>query len=90
MVGTFGSALDARQINASQGRLVAAVRGEVESTEDGVLVIRRIHIDFRIRAPEHLRDTIDRVHGFFAEKCPIYRSLSSSIQITSSWTFAGG
>jgi hypothetical protein len=40
MLGTFGGALEARQIDASDGRLMADVTGEVE-TDDGVLVIRR-------------------------------------------------
>ena len=43
MLGTFGGALEARQIDASNGKLVAEVTGEVEA-EEGVLVIRRIHV----------------------------------------------
>jgi hypothetical protein len=39
MVGTFGGALEARQIDASNGKLTAEIRGEVEQ-EDGVMVIR--------------------------------------------------
>jgi len=84
MVGTFGGALEARKIDAGDGRLRANVRGEIES-EDGVLVIRRIHVAFELQAPENVRETIDRVHGFFADKCPIYRSLRAAIQITSSY-----
>ena len=40
MLGTLGGALEARQIDASNGRLTGEITGEVE-TEDGVLVIRR-------------------------------------------------
>ncbi len=43
MMGTFGGALEARKIDASEGRLTADVVGEVEK-EEGVLVIRRIHV----------------------------------------------
>ena len=85
MVGTFGGALEARKIDASNGRLTADVRGEVES-EDGVLIIRRIHIDMKLQAPEEARETVERVHGFFASKCPVFRSLSPAIEITSSYT----
>ena len=88
MVGTFGGALEARKIDASDGRLTADVRGEIEN-EEGVLVIRRIHVAFTVRAPETVRETIDRVHGFFADKCPVYRSLHTAIQITSSYELAG-
>ena len=85
MMGTFGGALEARKIDASGGRLTAEARGEIEN-EDGVLVIRRIHVDFTIRAPEDAREVIERVHGFYADKCPVYRSLRPAIHITSSYT----
>ena len=84
MLGTFGGALEARRIDASNGRLTADARGEVEN-EDGVLVIRRIHVVFTIRASEEQRQTVERVHGFYAAKCPVYRSLQAAIQITSSF-----
>ena len=84
MLGTFGGALEARKIDASDGRLTAEVRGEVES-EEGVLVIRRIHVAMKLRAQEEVRETVERVHGFFAPKCPVYRSLTPVIQITSSY-----
>ena len=84
MLGTFGGALEARKIDASDGRLTAEVRGEIES-EEGVLVIRRIHVAMRLHAREEVRETVDRVHGFFAAKCPVYRSLTPAIQITSSY-----
>ena len=51
MMGTFGGALEARQIDASNGALTADVSGEVEADE-GVLVIRRIHVAMRLKAPE--------------------------------------
>ena len=85
MLGTFGGALEARKIDAGDGRLTADVRGEVESGEDGVLVIRRIHVAFTLKASENAAETVDRVHGFFAEKCPVFRSLRPAIQITSSY-----
>ena len=85
MVGTFGGALEARKIDASGGRLTAEVTGEVESDE-GVLVIRRIHVEMKLHASEEVRETVERVHGFFASKCPVYRSLTPAIEITSSYT----
>lgn len=84
MVGTFGGALEARKIDASNGKLVAEVTGEVE-TEDGVLIIRRIHVDMHVAAPASARDTIERVHGIYAMNCPLYRTLHKAIQLTSSF-----
>jgi uncharacterized OsmC-like protein len=82
MMGTFGGALEARQIDASNGKLTADVRGEVEQ-EDGVLVIRRIHVAMRLVAPEDSRATVERVHGIYAMRCPLYRTLHNTIKLTS-------
>jgi uncharacterized OsmC-like protein len=82
MVGTFGGALEARQIDASNGRLTAEVTGEVE-TEEGVLVIRRIHVAMRLAAPEAARPTVDRIHGIYAMRCPLYRTLRQTITLSS-------
>ena len=84
MLGTFGGALDARQIDAGNGRLTAAVTGEV-GQEEGVLVIRRIHVAMRLVAPENVKDTAERVHGIYAMRCPLYRTLHKAIQLTSSY-----
>jgi uncharacterized OsmC-like protein len=85
MVGTFGGALEARHIDASNGRLIADVTGEVERDE-GVLVIRRIHVAMQLIAPEEVRETVERVHGMYAMRCPLYRTLHNAIQLTSSYT----
>ena len=84
MIGTFGGALEARKIDASSGRLTCIVRGEVENV-DGVLVLKRIHVEHHLAASAEARETVERVHGFYAQKCPVYRSLSGSIEITSSF-----
>ena len=82
MMGTFGGALEARQIDASNGKLTADVRGEVEQ-EDGVLVIRRIHVTMHLAAPEEQRQTVERVHGIYAMRCPLYRTFHNTIKLTS-------
>jgi uncharacterized OsmC-like protein len=84
MVGTFGGALEARQIDASNGKLTADVTGEVE-TEVGVLVIRRIQVSMHLVAPEAVRETVERTHGIYAMRCPLYRTLYKTIQLTSSF-----
>jgi uncharacterized OsmC-like protein len=84
MMGTFGDALEARQIDASDAKLTADVAGEVE-TEDGVLVIRRIHVSMHLVAPEAARQTVERVHGIYAMRCPLYRTLHNTIRLTSSF-----
>src|SRR5512142_2697351 len=85
MLGTFAGALDARQIDAKNGRLVAEVKGEIEATDDGVLVIRRVHVRFLLKAAEPVRETVERVHAVYKEKCPVYRSLRPAFDITSAY-----
>ena len=84
MMGTFGGALEARQVDASDGKLTANVTGEVEE-EEGVLVIRRIHVSMRLLAPEDTREKVQRVHSVYAMSCPLYRTLHNAIQLTSSF-----
>jgi len=83
-MGTFGGALEARQIDASNGKLTADVTGEVETEED-VLVIRRIHVVMRLVALQDVKETVERVHGIYAMRCPLYRTLHNTIQLTSSF-----
>ena len=83
MLGTFGGALEARRIDPNQGKLSAEITGEVE-TEDNVLVIRRIHVELTLQAPEEARATAERVHGIYAMNCPLYRTLHNTIKLTSS------
>lgn len=61
---------------------MARVTGEVE-LEDKVLVIRRIHVRLELKAAHEHRETAERVHGFYATSCPLYRTLRSAIAITS-------
>ena len=89
MLGTFGGALDARKIDAQNGRLRAEVRGEVES-DGGVLVIRRVHVHYLLQAPPEVRPTVERVHGVYSDRCPVYRTLRPAMQITSSYELIAG
>jgi uncharacterized OsmC-like protein len=85
ILGTFGGALEARKIKAD-GKLEGQVRGEVEKGEDGVLIIKRIHIEHRLKVSDEQRQTAERVHGIYADRCPLYRSVKDSIAVISSLT----
>ena len=65
---------------------MAEAAGEIE-TEEGVLVIRRIHVRLLLKAAGDQRATAERVHGIFAERCPVYRSLRNAIAITTELVF---
>lgn len=59
--------------------------GEIEK-DGNVLVIKRIHVDYRLKLAADQQDTAERVHGFHADHCPVARSIRDSIAITTSLT----
>ena len=73
-------------MDASGGRLTAEVRGEIEKDEQGVLVIRRIHVTYRLRvdpeAREDVEAVVERVHEMHASRCPVARSIAGAIDVT--------
>lgn len=71
-------------MDASEGRLSAEVEGDVE-TEDGVLVIRRIRVRYRLVAATDgavSRGKIQRAFEAHPRHCPVYRTLAPAIDIT--------
>jgi hypothetical protein len=40
--------------------------------------------NLRADDPAAVRDTVERVHGVYAQSCPVYRSLIPAFAITSS------
>lgn len=85
-MGTFAGALEARQIPAAGDRFEAQATGEIEK-EENVLVIKRIHVVMHLKADAAARETAERVHGIFADRCPVYRSLKAAIEITTELAF---
>ena len=68
--------------------LVAEVVGDVEK-EGGVLVLRRIHVNYKLHLPDpdSVRDTVDRVLGMHVDKCPVALSIKGAIDVTTSVEF---
>ncbi len=64
--------------------------GEIEK-HGRVLIIRRIHVTYRLTIDDDVDPAaVDRVHGFHAEHCPVYRSLHPQIHITTSYELIEG
>jgi uncharacterized OsmC-like protein len=59
------------------------VTGEVE-LDGNVLVIKRIHVVYKLRAPKNRQVAIKRVHNMHADHCPVARSLKGAIAISTS------
>ena len=47
-----------------------------------MLVVRRIHVAYHLKAEAEHRSTIERVHSLHADKCPVYRTISGCIDIS--------
>ena len=81
-LGTLGVVLGMRaRIDATGDRLTAVAVGEVED-DDGVLVIKRIHVRYRLAVSQEQRATAERLHGVHALHCPAARSIASSIAVS--------
>lgn len=50
-------------------------------------MVRRIHVRMLLEAGAEHRETAQRVHGFFAQSCPIYRSIHPQIAVTTELVF---
>lgn len=48
-----------------------------------MLVIKRIHVRYTLAVDDDVdRATLDRVHGFHADKCPVARSIRGAIEVS--------
>jgi uncharacterized OsmC-like protein len=61
--------------------VVGDVRGEIE-LEGKVLVIKRIHVIYRLQTPREDKEKVNRAFAIHAENCPVYLSLRTAIDIT--------
>lgn len=86
LLGTLARALRVREIAAGADHLQMSAVGEHES-EDGVLVLKRIHVVAHLRAPAAQRETVERVFNVFASKCPVHQSICKAIGITTALDF---
>ena len=63
---------------------MSSARGEIE-VEDGVLVIKRIHVAYRLRVePGADGARIQRAFDNHMPRCPVYRSIGGCIDVTTS------
>jgi uncharacterized OsmC-like protein len=86
MTGVLSGALIARGIPTGDGRLRVEATGDVED-EDGILVLRRIHVVAHLVADETQREPAERAAATFHDRCPVYRSIGAAVAITSELDF---
>lgn len=62
--------------------MVTEAVGEVEN-EGGTLVLKRIHVTYRVKLPADAnRDSVRRAFEAHPKKCPVYRSIGAAVDIT--------
>ena len=65
-------------------KLTSEITGEVE-LDGNVLVLKRIHAHYRLRASEAQREVVERVHNMHVQHCPVASSLIPAIAISTSY-----
>jgi uncharacterized OsmC-like protein len=50
-----------------------------------VLVLKRIHAHYRLRARQEQREVVERVHAAHVSHCPVARSLMPAISVSTSY-----
>jgi len=83
MLGTLSGGLEARGVKLSGDAIVADVVGENEM-RDGMPVLARITVNYRLRIPAGTRETVDRLLSKHQDKCPTATSLRGAVDV--SWT----
>ncbi|MFQ5516860.1 MAG: OsmC family protein [Acidimicrobiia bacterium] len=88
MTGTLGGALEARGIDAANGKLTSEATGHI-GKDRKVLIIESIHVAYSLRdVPEDRREAAERAHDLHADYCPVARSIRDCISITTELEFA--
>jgi uncharacterized OsmC-like protein len=61
--------------------LTSEAKGEIE-LEGKVMVIKRIHVTYRLKLDPEQRETAEKVHGFHMDYCPVARTIKGCVDIT--------
>ncbi len=69
--------------------VVGEVTGEIVKDDDGVLRIDHVHVVYRVSVAASDRETVERVHGFHADKCPVARSIKGAVKISTEIRYEG-
>jgi organic hydroperoxide reductase OsmC/OhrA len=83
MLGTLNGALEVRGVSLPPDAIKADVKG-INEMRDGLPVLTRIEIDYRLRIPAGSRETVDRALTRHQAKCPTAASLSGAVEVV--WT----
>lgn len=80
MLGTLNGALEVREVSLAPDDIVADVEGVNELVE-GLPVLTRIIIRYRLRVPAGARERVDRALERHASRCPTAASLAGAVSV---------
>jgi organic hydroperoxide reductase OsmC/OhrA len=80
MLGTLNGALEVREVVLAPEDIIAEVEG-VNELVDGLPVLTRIVVRYRLKIPPAARDRVDRALERHASKCPTAASLSGAVAV---------
>jgi organic hydroperoxide reductase OsmC/OhrA len=83
MLGTLNGALEVREIKLDADAIMARVTG-INEIVDGLPVLTRVEIDYRLRIPKGTREVVERALDRHAAKCPTAATLRGAVEV--SWT----
>lgn len=83
MLGTLNGALEVREIKLGPDAISADVKG-INEVRDGLPVLTRVEIHYRLRIPNGSRETVDRALGRHQDKCPTAATLRGAVEVQ--WT----
>ena len=80
MLGTLNGGLEARGVKLSGDAISADVVGENE-VQDGLPVLKRIIVNYKLRIPKEARETVDRLLAKHQDKCPTAATLRGAVEV---------
>lgn len=83
MLGTLIGALEVRRVKVAPDAVTAEVEG-VNEVVDGVPLLTRLAIRYRMSIPAGSRETVERALSTHQAKCPSAQSFKDSVAID--WT----
>jgi organic hydroperoxide reductase OsmC/OhrA len=81
MTGTLAGALEARQIAAYDGLLETDADGTIEEGEGKVLLLTKVHINYRLKIPTGKRAQAERALALHHSRCPVSQSVERGIRV---------
>jgi uncharacterized OsmC-like protein len=81
MTGTLAGALEARQIAAYNGSLETEVEGDIEEGDNKVLLLTKVHINYKLNIPKGKREQAERALSLHHSRCPVSQSVERGIRV---------